>query len=333
MDWPESNQKSRDSGFAKRKRARLQELREGLATRRRALAAAKLLATTAASSELQTQLSYDKQELAVLSSNIARARVGLVQELVEVFNIVEVGGRPSVGGKAGAKGEWTIGGLILPVPGDIRRYPPDHVNAVVTNTTHFLSLLTFYLGVKLPFEVSWSGGRFGLGVPSIRAGTGGENGGWARWHNKQPLHVSANPQAPQIGLHESSSGVQLVSESYILPSPEPQQAFTTGFAMLIYNVCYLAYTQSVDIPLAQAGDVLSNLWRVCCSAELGRRSHETQPLLSAPTPSAFHLEFGQLMQAMTASRRTRGTGANREVRQVQERIDEDGWDVVEDEDF
>ena len=32
----------------------------------------------------------------------------MVSELVEVFNIVEVGGRPPVGKKAGVKGEWTI---------------------------------------------------------------------------------------------------------------------------------------------------------------------------------------------------------------------------------
>ena len=52
---------------------------------------------------------------------IARARSGLVQELVEIFNVVEVGGRPPIGGKAGTKGEWTIGDLILPVPGYMRR--------------------------------------------------------------------------------------------------------------------------------------------------------------------------------------------------------------------
>lgn len=63
------------------------------------------------------------QELTNLSNALARARSGLVQELVEVFNVVEVGGRPPIGGKAGTKGEWTIGDLVLPVPGDIRRAP------------------------------------------------------------------------------------------------------------------------------------------------------------------------------------------------------------------
>ena len=63
----------------------------------------------------------DGEILSNLSVTIARARSGLIQELVEVFNVVEVGGRPPIGGKAGTKGEWTIGDLILPVPGDMRR--------------------------------------------------------------------------------------------------------------------------------------------------------------------------------------------------------------------
>ena len=77
-------------------------------------------------------------------------------------------------------------------------YPPDHINAVVTNTLHFLSLLAFYLGIKLPFEVVWSRsstppsstvyaldkrpeGLLGVGTPWIGATRGGEHGGWARY--------------------------------------------------------------------------------------------------------------------------------------------------------
>lgn len=47
-------------------------------------------------------------------------------------------------------------------------------------------------------------------------------------------------------------------------------SFTTALAMLLYDVCYLAHTQSVEVPLAQAGEVLGNLWAVCCSTDLGR---------------------------------------------------------------
>ena len=132
------------------------------------------------------------------AETISRARSGLVSELVEVFNIVEVGGRPPIGGKAGTKGEWTIGDLVLPVPGDIRRtrhfrfyvfsspliripgYPPDHINAVITHTLHFIGLLTFYLGIRLPFEITWTGGKLGVGQPWIRSIKGTESGSWAK---------------------------------------------------------------------------------------------------------------------------------------------------------
>jgi hypothetical protein len=98
-------------------RQRVRALRENLATRRRTLSQAKLLPPV----PLDTLISGEVAQLNARADTIAQARSGLVLELVEVFNIVEVGGRPPIGGKAGTKGEWTIGDLVLPVPGDIRR--------------------------------------------------------------------------------------------------------------------------------------------------------------------------------------------------------------------
>ncbi|KZT07897.1 uncharacterized protein LAESUDRAFT_742662 [Laetiporus sulphureus 93-53] len=315
-------------------------------------------------------------QLAALADTLARARSGLVQELVEVFSVVEVGGRPPLGGKAGTKGEWTIGGLILPVPGDIRRYPPDHINAVLTHTVHFVTLLAFYLGIKLPFEVVWSRsstppsssskgtGLLGVGTPWIGAIKAGESGGWARYSSKYALHVSASSQ-PNGGassspsrpsVHSRSASTSAVpgatslltrSRSSTLASSmadsqleEPPSttsshgsSFTTALAMLLYNVCYLAHTQVVEIPLAQAGEVLGNLWAVCCSPELGKKSHATRPLLPPPTPPSFPLDFAQLLQATAANPsrpRARGMGG-REHRDVEQIIEEDeeGWDLVD----
>ncbi|PPR05760.1 hypothetical protein CVT24_006826, partial [Panaeolus cyanescens] len=403
-----------------KKRDRLRTLRETLAARRRTLSLAKLqthASSTAtspptssspsshshisSSSPLPPSISAQINDLAgqlnLLSQTIARARSGLVQELVEVFNIVEVGGRPPIGGKAGTKGEWTIGDLILPVPGDMRRYPPDHINAVVTHTIHFLTLLTFYLGIKLPFEIIWTGGKLGLGQPWIGAIRGPEGGGWARWYNKHPLHLSssATPAQPPPSSNTSSSSrsrtnsapsIDPISDSilgsFISPSPtnpsfptsssssqgtsssssqptSPTQAtstplpvnpaspsFTTALSMLLYNTTYLAHTQSIHIPLSQVGDVLSNLWTVCCASELGRWSHETWPWLgevgggggaggglggasgsggsnnannptsnilhnyaSGTTPTQpFTLEFGQVVQAMMRGPVTKARG-------------------------
>ncbi|KAK0458249.1 UV radiation resistance protein and autophagy-related subunit 14-domain-containing protein [Desarmillaria tabescens] len=324
-----------------KKRDRLRALRETLATRRQTLSAAKLQPQPS----IAHQATREAQELKALSVTIARARSGLVQELVEVFNVVEVGGRPPIGGKAGTKGEWTIGDLILPVPGDIRRYPPDHINAVITHTIHFVSLLTLYLGVKLPFEIHWTGKKLGVGQPWIGAVRGSEHGGWAKWHTKHPLHLSSTTLS--TATPSSTKSIPITSESYLEPDPEPQASFTTALAMLLYNVSYLAYTQNVDVPLNQAGDVLSNLWSVCCSSDLGkcvqlfallpdfdfapRRSHETNPFLPPPTPAGFGLDFMQLLQATTANpaSRVRAHKARKRVEKLPE-VDEDGWDIVED---
>jgi hypothetical protein len=181
---------------------------------------------TAADREADRQIDEATYQLTAMADTVARARSGLVQELVEVFSVVEVGGRPPIGGKAGTKGEWTIGGLVLPVPGDMRRaflyliirlaltlragYPPDHINAVITHTLHFLSLLAFYLGIKLPFEVLWSrsstpptgsqflspaspnlrgNGLLGVGTPWIGATKGTEHGGWAKCVSPNPVLI------------------------------------------------------------------------------------------------------------------------------------------------
>ena len=102
--------------------------------------------------------------------------------------------------------------------------------------------------------------------------------------------------------------------------------------MLLYDVCFVAHTQAVDVPLAHAGDVLGNLWAVCCAPELGRRAHATRPLLPPPTPVGFGLDFSQLLQATAATpARAKARGAvGREART--ERIveeEEEGWDLLE----
>ena len=136
--------------------------------------------------------------------------------------------------------------------------------------------------------------------------------GFHRWSTKHPLHlsseysgsatssptpanviptgqdlrssVSVSPESPIDSsiLHSrmmSASAVPVIVDrptSFAEPNSSGDslnESFTTAFAMLLYNVCYLAYTQSVDIPLSQAGDALSNLWAVCCSNDLGRSAH------------------------------------------------------------
>jgi len=142
-----------------------------------------------------------------------------------------------------------------------------------------------------------------------------------------------------------------------VPPTSTESNFIIAFAMLLYNVSYLAFTQNVEVPLNGVGFVLSNLWMVCCSSELGRCvapfvvlrcrclslhrwSHETFPLLPPPTPPSFPLDFQQLLQTITASpapRPSRGSAVGKKAPVVGHGLitevtkeEEDGWDFVDD---
>lgn len=153
--------------------------------------------------------------------------------------------------------------------------------------------------------------------------------------------ISISPESPSdSNLTQSriSPGSPITSpQSHSPSSDSSHESFTTAFAMVLYNVCYLAYTQCVDISLSQAGEALSNLWAICCSSDLGRRSHVTASL-PAPTPSTFGLDFAQLLQATTASPtrvRPLKSASSKHHRKRRENStiieeDEEGWDLMND---
>lgn len=93
--------------------------------------------------------------------------------------------------------------------------------------------------------------------------------------------------------------------------PVASSSFTTALTMLLYDVVYLAHTQNVAVPLNQAGDMLSNLWSICCSGELGRASHAATPRLPPPTPSSFPVDFAKLLQVTSVSPRARASSDSR----------------------
>ncbi|KAJ7119349.1 UV radiation resistance protein and autophagy-related subunit 14-domain-containing protein [Mycena crocata] len=331
-----------------KKRDRLRTLRESLAERRRTLSA--VTAVASPNPNNATALVAPLAALANLSALIARARAGLVQELIAVFHVVEV---------------------------DVRRYPPRHINAVLGHAVHFVGLLGWYLAVKLPFSVR-------IGVPWIGPG----RSGWGRWTASHPLHLSlsssptptspTHSSTPSSDLSLSQSLSQSLADSTVTlrgnasPSSPPHTnahptadhntpQFTTALAMLLYDVLYLAHTQGLQIPLAQAGDALRNLWTVCCAADLGRRAHATSSCssssgyiapLPAPAPGVFGVEFAHVLQAAASGGGRRAAltrhvppglvvserrDVDREVSERRERDkkkkkgeteEEDGWDLV-----
>ncbi|EJD50989.1 hypothetical protein AURDEDRAFT_112053 [Auricularia subglabra TFB-10046 SS5] len=307
-----------------RKRTRISHLRASIAARRQALSAARAQqAATPSSSSTPSPLAAQQAKAPKLAQELAQTRTLLAHHLLSVFQIQQVRG-----------GEWSIGGLVLPVPGDMRRFPAEHINAALLHTLHFLRVLTFYLGIKLPFIVTFEAAAAsssasaspiavpaGAGLPWIRAGQGPENGGWARWVHKQPLFIKPSTSSTSSSTSSSTLGTR-----------QPAESFTTGLTMLMYNVAYLAHTQGLEVGLAQAGEVVGNLRALCFSPDFGRRSHETRPLLPPPTPPGFALDFAQLLQVTSAAPPPRRPHKDKDKdrrRASRHADDDDGWDFVE----
>ncbi|KAH7097025.1 UV radiation resistance protein/autophagy-related protein 14 [Auriculariales sp. MPI-PUGE-AT-0066] len=326
-------------GEADKQRARMSNLKASLGARRQALAAARAHMAPVQSRDggalAQAHLQAQK-----LATELAQTRALLCHHLLNVFGVQEV------------RGEWRICGLVLPVLGDVRRYPPEHINTALQHTLHLLRVLTFYLGVKLPFEVTYGRGQptDAAAPPSrdpaapmrpwIRAGSGGESGSWAKWIHSQPLFVlgdktkgsSITPGATSSSSSSAGDWTGVTAEATKDRSRTAPESFTTALTMLMYNVAYVAHTQGLEIGLAQAQEVLRNIWAVCCAPGVGRMSHETgRPSLPPPTPAGFVLDFQQLLQVTSAAptvRRTREK--DRERRRSGRRVDDDDeWDLIE----
>ncbi|EPQ27935.1 uncharacterized protein PFL1_04679 [Pseudozyma flocculosa PF-1] len=97
--------------------------------------------------------------------------------------------------------DWTIAGLVLPLPSDVRRFPRDSINGAIAHTVHLLQLLTGYLGISLPFAIGIQGGKVSIRPNPLWDGGGGSS--------KQALHLSSAAyavlSAPPAGTEHGGS--------------------------------------------------------------------------------------------------------------------------------
>lgn len=272
---------------------------------------------------------------------------------------------PSPSSSAPPPVSYAIASLALPAnPADLASLPLEHVQAVLSSLIQFLRLLTFYLGVKLPFEIIWDGGvTDGVGRPWIHAIKGDEEGSWAKYPTPQPLFPppppsssqgsTSNPQqydpypiptAVAVVVGEPSPEL-LTSHTRLLPS------FTTAIAMLQYNIAYLLFTQRVPLPYtmpfssSSPPDALRSLIALCFSPsdQVGLFSHSALRLpyrLAAPTlphkgsngrgREPFEIQFSDILRVMHAAA---GTSDGRPYLSKRKRGKgtgaDDDWDLVE----
>lgn len=135
---------------------------------------------------------------------------------------------PSDSRHGSSKSSWSIAGLPLPLPSEVRRHPREDVNGAVTYATNLIQLLATYLGIALPFCIEQHKGRFSLRPDALWDGGGGSSAKTLYLSSRAYAHLSTTAPSTQRSsklnnLAESTIGLGASTlstiESYIhLPS-------------------------------------------------------------------------------------------------------------------
>ncbi|KAH7339175.1 hypothetical protein B0J17DRAFT_706401 [Rhizoctonia solani] len=188
-------------------------------------------------------LAEAKQALSNVADQLSEGRTALVRELVDAYELQE---ECRVGPGGQEEFIWTLGRKEIPAIEDLARTRPSSLHTTLYNALHFMRLASFYLGVKLPFEVGWGasstisppfpslfipgaegekletisedGGEasgatpVGVGTPWIVAGRGlggTSDGGWGKYTTPLALYLPT-PTAPPM---KNGSTLQPAPES------------------------------------------------------------------------------------------------------------------------
>ncbi|GAB1524807.1 hypothetical protein RhiTH_007963 [Rhizoctonia solani] len=182
-------------------------------------------------------LTEAKQALSNVADALSEGRAALVRELAEAYELQEEC-RTGPGGQE--EYIWTLGRMELPNIDDLPQvisstgFKPSLLHTTLYNALHFMRLTSFYLGVKLPFEIGWGASStlsppfpslfipgaadtnkletinedgaessgttlVGVGTPWIVAGRGlggTTDGGWGKYTSPLALHLPAPTAAP-----------------------------------------------------------------------------------------------------------------------------------------
>lgn len=257
--------------------------------------------------------------------------------------------------KPAGSANWTIAGLALPLPSEVRRHSREAVNGALAYTLSLLQLLAGYLGMALPFSLVLHKGKWSVRPDPLWDGGGGSSA--------KPLQLSSaaytvltaaatpsklnNLAESTLGLGASTlstieSYIQLPSSSSIPraaanqrsldPDGEPgttakpdqaAKAFVSGLVMLSYNVAYLASKQGVKVDLVTAAsNPLQLLHALLSQPELGTHSHASHgsTINDLSMPQLDYDQLAQVLEPTDSAKKTakRATPAPRRPHKILE---------------
>lgn len=235
--------------------------------------------------------------------------------------------------------DWTILGLVMPLSTDLKRFERQKINGAITYTVQLLELVTFYLGISLPFLISHSAGKISI-RPNALWGSGTKQ---SLYLNSSSYSALSATESHGVSSGLGSMGASMISnlgastmstlESFVqLPSgknlpwskntpvvdsSDPQnirkevidektaaatKQFCTALTMLTYDVAYLAHQEGVQIDIVNAaGSILRILHRTVHSPKAGWKAHVSSNSNFRIDDLTFtELDFPQLAQTIEA---------------------------------
>ncbi|KAF8593049.1 hypothetical protein BDV93DRAFT_612363 [Ceratobasidium sp. AG-I] len=269
-----------------------------------------------------------RHALEAMGDALAETRSVLVRELAEAFEL-QAEMRQGVGGEEYI---WTLGRMTLPAPDELNRSKPPALHATLYNTLHFMRLTAFYLGVKLPFEVTWGassnlappfhdlfipGGQgegtgrlesisedgetsgptpVGAGTPWIVAGRGlggSVDGGWGKYTTPLALNLPAASQDAASSAQRSPNSLQSPPASRPLRN-QPRSTSSPSFHSQ-------SNPNSPSTPTKRRPSLLS-LARVSAAAKyVATSAYGSTPQATPTTPHARTMHSDLPTRASTSS--------------------------------
>ncbi|KAJ3104312.1 hypothetical protein HDU97_009388 [Phlyctochytrium planicorne] len=160
-------------------------------------------------------------------------------------------------------------------------YPREKFNAGMGYVVQLTILMTHYLGVGVPFELTVKGSKSAAkGIPD---------------------------RLPRIEGYSSGEMPLYLTDTNI-------EAFIVGISMLNFNIAYLCHTQGVTIPISNISNTLENLALCCRATKLGQDIHtphfqstqwkpENRLADDSTENSTFGYDFSRVLRLHTALRR------------------------------
>ncbi|PWZ01874.1 hypothetical protein BCV70DRAFT_156522 [Testicularia cyperi] len=134
--------------------------------------------------------------------------------------------------------DWTIAGLAMPLPSEIRRHDRDSINGAITYTVQLLQILAAYLGVALPFPPDMQLGRLTIKPDPLWDGGGGSS--------TKPLHLSSAAYALLTAANAAASSATSSRQSKFNNLAE--STFGLGASTLSTLESYIQLPSSSSIP-------------------------------------------------------------------------------------